>query len=56
MSNTNYDTAKKTGLTRVIKYWRHISYVEIELDWLNNWIFVLVIFVKYPQRVYNNKK
>lgn len=32
MSNADMDTAKKLGLTKVKKYWKYASQVEIELD------------------------
>lgn len=48
--------AKKLGLTRVKKYWRHTSQVEIELDWVHNWIPGLARFVRNLQRVYDNEK
>lgn len=56
MSNVNIDAAKKLELTEIKKYWRYTSQVEIELDWLYDQISILPIFVKYLQKVYNNKK
>lgn len=30
--------------------------IEIKLDWLNDWIITLAIFVKYLYEVQNNEK
>ncbi len=32
------------------------SLVEIELDWLYDWILALAIFMSHSHKVYNNKK
>lgn len=55
MSNMDMNVARKLGLTRVKKYWRCAGQVEIELNWLYDWILVLTIFLEHSQRVYNNE-
>lgn len=55
MSNIDIDTAIKLGFTTVKKYWRCTGQVEIELDWLYDWVPALATFVKHSQKVYNNK-
>ena len=47
MSNVDIEAAKKLGLMRVKKYWKRASQVEMELDWLHNWIPALVTFVRH---------
>ncbi len=56
MSDADLDAAKELGLTGIKKYWRHAGQVEIELDWLYDWIPTLAIFVKHLHRVYDNKE
>ena len=56
ISNANLDAAKKLGLTGIKKYWRRTGQIEIELDWLYDWIPILATFVRHLYRVYNNKK
>ncbi len=48
--------AKELGQTGVKKYWRRAGQVEMELDWLYNWIPALLTFVRYSQKVYDNKE
>ncbi len=56
MSNIDMDAAKELRLTGVKKYCRRAAQVEMELDWLHNWILALATFVRYSRRVYDNKK
>ena len=56
ISNANLDAAKELGLIGIKKYWRYARQVEIELDWLHDWISVLATFVKHSRRVYDNEK
>ena len=56
MSNADLDATKKLGLTGMKKYWRWAGQVEIELDWLYDWILALATFVKYLCRVYDYEK
>ncbi len=56
MSNVDIDAAKELGLTRVQKYWRRAGQVEMELDWLHDWIPALATFVRHLRRVYDNKE
>ena len=56
MSNANLDAAKELGLTGIKKYWKCTRQIEMELDWLYDWIPALVIFVRHSRRVYNNEK
>ena len=56
MSNANLDVVKELELTGIKKYWRRAGQVEIELDWLYDWISALATFVKHSRRVYDNKK
>ena len=56
MSNVDLDAAKELGLTGIKKYWRYAGQIELELDWLNDWIPAFSIFVKYSYRVDNNKE
>ncbi len=50
------DAVKELGLTGVKKYWRRAGQVEKELYWLYDWIPALATFVRYLQRMYNNKE
>lgn len=43
----NMDIAKKLGPTKVKKYWKHTSQVQIKLDWLYNQISAIAMFVRY---------
>lgn len=56
MSNVNLDVVKKLKLTGIEKYWKCASQVEMELDWLHNWIFALATFVRHSRGLYNNEK
>ena len=56
MSKADIKAAKELGLTGVKNYWKRAGQVEIELDWLHDWIPVLATFVRHSQRVYDNKK
>lgn len=35
---------------------KNIGEVLIKLKWLYNWILVLVIFIRYLYKIYNNQK
>ena len=54
MSNANIDAVKELGLTGIKKYQRRAGQVEIEFDWLHNWISVLATFVRHSRRMYKN--
>ena len=56
MSKADIEAAKELKLTRVKNYRRRAGQVEIELDWLHNWILALATFVRHSERVYNNKE
>ncbi len=56
MSDADLDVAKKLRLTSIKIYWRCAGQVEMELDWLYDWIPTLTIFVRYSRRMYNNKE
>ena len=56
MSNIDLDVTKKLGLSGIKKYWRYVSQVEIELNWLYDWILILATFIRHSCRVYDNKK
>ncbi len=56
MNATNLDAAKELGLTGIKKYWRCTGQIKIELDWLHDWILVLIIFVMHSCKVYDNKE
>ena len=56
MSNANIDAAKELGLTGIKKYWRRAGQVEMELDWLHDWIPALATFVRHSRSVYDNEK
>ena len=56
MSNVDMGTARELELTKIKKYWKRVCQVEMELDWLHGWIPVLATFMRYSQRVYDNKK
>lgn len=56
MNNADIDVVKKLRLTEIKKYWKCAGQIEIKLNWLYDWISVLLIFVKYLRKVYNNKK
>ncbi len=56
MSNTDLDAAKEQGQIGIKKYWRRASQIEIELDWLYDWIPALAIFVRHLCKVYDNQK
>lgn len=49
------NAAKKPRLTRVKKYWKYTSQVEIKLDSLHDWISVLTTFERHLQGIYNNE-
>ena len=55
MSIVDKDAAEELGLTWVKKYQKRTGQVEIELDWLHNWILALATFMKHSQKVYDNK-
>ena len=56
ISNANIDAAKELGLTGIKKYWRYAGQVEMELDWLHNWILAVATFVRHSHKVYNNEE
>ena len=56
MSKADMKAAKELGLTGVKNYWRLAGQVEIELDWLHDWISALITFVRHSLKVYNNEK
>ena len=56
MSNLNLDIAKKLGLPGIKKYWRRAGQIEMELDWLYDWILVLTTLVRHSCKVYDNEK
>ena len=56
ISDANQDAAKKLRLTSIKKYWRRAGQVEIELDWLHDWIPILAIFVRHSRKLYENKE
>ena len=56
ISNVNLDAAKKLGPNGIQKYWKRAGQVEIELDWLYNWILALATFVSFSRRVYDNEE
>ena len=56
MSKADMEATKELGLTEVKNYWRRVSQVEMELDWLHDWIPALATFVKHWRKVYNHKK
>lgn len=55
-SNADKDVAKKLGLIKIKKYWKHTSYVEIELDLLHYKILKSVLSIKNTWRIYDIKK
>ncbi len=50
------DVVKELELTGVKKYWRRAGQVEMEFDWLHDWIPALATFVRHSQRVYDNEE
>lgn len=50
------DVVKKLWLIVIKKYWKDTGQIEIELDWLYDWIPALTIFMGYLQGVYDNRK
>ncbi len=56
MSDADLDTAKELELTGIKKYWRRACQVEMELEWLHDWIPALAIFVRHSRRVYDNEE
>ncbi len=56
MSNVDMNAAKELGLTGIKKYWRRAAQVEMELDWLHDWIPALATFVRHSQKVYDNEE
>ena len=56
MSNSNMDAAEKLGLTGIKKYWRRAGQVEMELDWLHDWIPALATFVRHSHSLYDNEE
>ena len=56
MSKANMEAAKELRLTGIKNYWRRDGQVEMELDWLHDWILALATFVKHSQKVYDTKK
>ena len=56
ISNADLDEANELGLTGIKKYWWRTGQVEMELDWLYDWIPALATFVKYLCRRYDNKE
>ena len=50
------DAAKELGLTGIKKYWRRVGQVEMELDWLHDWIPALATFVRHSRSVYDNEE
>ncbi len=55
MSDADLDIVKELGLTNIKKYWRRTGQVEMEIDWLYNWILALAAFVKHSHSVYDNE-
>ncbi len=51
MSDADLDAAKELGLTGIKKYWRRAGQVEMQLEWLHDWIPVLTTFVRHSRRV-----
>ena len=47
MRKADIEAAMKLGLTEVTNYWKQVGQVEMELDWLHDWISALVIFVRH---------
>ena len=56
MSNADLDVVKELELTDIKKYWKRADQVEMELDWLYDWISALATFMRHSHRLYNNKK
>lgn len=56
INNANLDETKKLELTGIKNHWKRASQIKIMLDWLNDWILVLTIFVRYSCRGYDNEK
>lgn len=56
MSIADLDAVKEERLTGIKKYWRRAGQIEIELDWLHDWILILATFVRYLRRVYDSEK
>ena len=56
ISNADMDTAKELRLTGIKKDWRRAEQVEIELDWLHNWIPALATFVRHSRSLYDNEE
>lgn len=47
MSNSDMNVTKKLKLIEIKKYERRTDQIEMELDWLYNWILALATFVKH---------
>ncbi len=56
ISNADLDAAKELGLTGIKKYWGRAGQVEMELDWLYDWIPALATFVRHSRRVYDDEE
>lgn len=56
MSKADMEIAKELELTGIKNYWKCAGQVEIELNWLHNWIPGPATFVRYSQRMYDNEK
>ena len=56
MRNTDLDAAKKLGPTSIKKYWRRAGQVDMEIDWLHDWIPALATFMRHSCKVYNNEE
>ena len=52
ISNVNLNITEKLELISINKYLRHAKHVEIELDWLYDWMSVLATFMRHLNRVY----
>ncbi len=56
ISVVDLDAVKELGLTGIKKYWRRAGQVEMELDWLHDWILALATFVRHSRSVYDNEE
>ena len=50
------DKSKELKLTGVKKYKRRTGQIEINLDWLHDWILALAKFVTHLWKIYNNEE
>lgn len=56
MSNVNLYIARKLGLTDIKKYKRYNSQVEIDQNWLYDYVLILAILIKHLHKRYDNQK